>query len=145
MIPFYDVSAMGGSKKGADMEAVVNPSGYIDIGDELRESQAAMRVYGNSMMPNYPSGCVVGLKPVNDNIIEYGKVYVVETDDNRYVKRLYKSDEGLLCYNDNIALFTEGSRKGLPYYEEFTIPFESVRKVHRVIGVIKRNENSLII
>ena len=139
-IPLYDTYAIGGdNRKGADMDAVTNPSAYINIGDLLKGSESAMRVYGNSMLPNYPSGCVIGIKKVNDGIIQGGKVYVIETLDHRYVKRIYEVEGGLECYSDNTNCFTEGVKKGKPYYDTFIIPKESVVRIFRVVGRIINN------
>lgn len=147
LIPFYDVEAAAGANTVVDVMPVQNPSGSIDVGDLLSDSEAAIRIYGNSMTPNYPSGCVVGLREVRDGVVEFGNVYVIETTDNRYLKRLFKDKEGkgYLCYSDNNQVFADGIRKGEAYYEPFTIPFESIIRMYRVTGVIKRNENSPII
>ncbi|OSZ79290.1 hypothetical protein CAP35_13840 [Chitinophagaceae bacterium IBVUCB1] len=146
-IPFYDVEAIAGSQVAeADMMPITKPKTMIDVGDLLRDSECAIRIYGNSMTPNYPSGCVVGLRKVNDGIIEYGKVYVVETEDNRYLKRLFKTgdDETYELYSDNVMVYAEGPRKGKFYYEPFLIHKSAIRSIYRVTGVIKRNENSPI-
>ena len=145
LIPFYDVEAAAGHDD-VDMLPITRHSSMIDVGDMLRDSECAIRIYGNSMVPNYPSGCVVGLREVKDNIIEYGNVYVIETTDNRYLKRIFKdkTGKGYNCYSDNTQVFTEGPRTGEPFYEPFIIPFEVKERIYRVIGVIKRNENSSI-
>lgn len=146
-IPFYDVDAIGGNNAAADMQPVTHPTATIDVGDMLRDSECAIRIYGNSMTPNYPSGCVVGLRIVTDGIIEYGNVYVIETNDNRYLKRLYQDEHGrgYMCYSDNDMKFEKGARAGKFCYEPFVIPFEAIAHIYRVTGVIKRNENSMII
>lgn len=54
-IPFYDADAAAGPD-AVDMSPINAPAGTIDVGDLLSDSTAAMRVYGNSMLPNYPPG-----------------------------------------------------------------------------------------
>ena len=100
-----------------------------------------MRVYGNSMVPNYPAGCVVGLKTHSDSFIEPGSVYVIETAENRYLKRLYynKDKTAFRCVSDNHMLHDSGPMKGELYYPDFEIPFNEVIRLSRVTGVIKRN------
>lgn len=120
-------------------DALVNESQHIDISGLLRGCECAIRVNGGSMLPNYPSGCIIGLKLCTDGIIEGGNVYVIETSDNKYVKRIYKTEKGLECYSDNVVLFTEGQRKGKPLYESFIIPMEKVEKIYRVVGRIINN------
>lgn len=140
LIPFYDVEAAAGN--GYDVEmSPARQSGMIEIGTVLRDSQSAIRVYGNSMVPNYPAGCVIGLKLHTDSFIEPGRVYVVETLENRYLKRLYYTDDkaSFHCLSDNQMKYEDGPRKGKLYYQDFEIPINDVIRLHRVVGVIKRN------
>lgn len=141
MIPFYDAEAAAGTSYGMDMSPVSRPSKMIRMGDFLSDSEAAIQVFGNSMTPNYPAGCIVGTKLHTDSFIEPGSVYVIETRDNRYIKRLYYSDDGeyFECESDNHMLYEDGARKGKPFYPMFKIPFDEVVRLHRVTGVIKRN------
>lgn len=140
LIPFYDAEAAAGMDYGVSMEPS-RQAGMIEIGSVLRDSESAIRVYGNSMVPNYPAGCVIGLKLHRDSFIEPGQVYVVETRDNRYLKRLYYSDDHSCfhCLSDNHMKYEDGPRKGQLYYQDFEIPISEVIRLHRVVGVIKRN------
>lgn len=140
VIPLYDADAAAGNAYGVNMSPA-RPVEMIQIGGFLRESEAALRVYGNSMTPNYPAGCVVGLRPHNDSFIEPGCVYVIETTDNRFLKRLYynKNKTAFRCVSDNHMVHETGPMTGEYYYPEFDIPFDSVRRLFRVVGVIKRN------
>ena len=140
LIPFYDADAAAGNNYEMDMM----PSrqvGMIEIGSVLRDCESAIRVYGNSMVPNYPAGCVIGLKLHTDSFIEPGRVYVVETRNNRYLKRLYytKDKKAFHCLSDNTMKYEDGPRKGELYYQDFEIPLDEVVRLHRVVGVIKRN------
>ncbi|AWH74845.1 hypothetical protein DCS32_11945 [Dokdonia sp. Dokd-P16] len=144
LIPLYDIGSTRRENSRGEI-GEFNPIEMIDVGDILRDSKSAMRVYGNSMIPNYPSGCIVGLNEVKDNIINFGDVYVIETIDNRYIKRIYDADDSLECYSDNISKFTEGPRAGKYCYETFNMPKESVIRVHRVVGVIIRNQNGSLL
>lgn len=141
MIPFYDAQAVAGNFYEMDMSAHTRPSKMIRMGDFLNDSEAAIQVFGNSMTPNYPAGCIIGTKLHTDSFIEPGTVYVIETRDNRYLKRLYycEGEDCFECVSDNHMLSDEGSRKGKPCYPSFKIPFNEVVRLHRVTGVIKRN------
>lgn len=140
LIPFYDAEAAAGTQYSMDM-LPSRPVGMIEIGSVLRDCESAIRVYGNSMVPNYPAGCVIGLKLHTDSFIEPGRVYVVETRDNRYLKRLYytKDKKSFHCLSDNTMKYEDGPRKGELYYQDFEIPIDEVVRLHRVVGVIKRN------
>lgn len=140
VIPLYDAEAAAGNGYEMDMSPA-RPIEMIQIGGFLRESEAALRVYGSSMIPHYPPGCIVALKPWVERFIEPGAVYVVETSSNRYLKRLmYNADKtALRCLSDNTIRHEDGSAKGELCYPEFEIPVEDVRRLFRVVGVIKRN------
>lgn len=148
-IPYYDAQASGGLIE-TDMTAIHAPAGTIDVGDLLHDSQAAIRIYGNSMNPNYPPGCVVGLTKVTNAFIEPGEVYVIETTDNRMLKRLFYNNDDpesdmITCYSDNLMKFEGGSRNGKPAYPPFNLPKKEIKNLFMVTGVIKRNSNSIII
>lgn len=140
VIPFYDAEAAAGVSYGMDMTPS-RPVGMIEIGGLLKDSESALRVYGNSMIPNYPAGCVVGVKMHTDSFIELGAVYVIETSDNRYLKRIFynKDKTAFRCVSDNHMVQESGPMKGEFFYPDFEIPFSEVRRIFRVVGVIKRN------
>ena len=140
VIPYYDAEVAAGTAYGMEMTQA-RPSGMIEIGGLMKDSEFALRVYGNSMVPNYPAGCVIGLKQYNERFIEPGTVYVVETSENRYLKRLYynKEKSAFRCLSDNHMKHESGPMTGEYFYPEFEIPFEDVRRLLRVTGVIKRN------
>ena len=141
VIPFYDAEAAAGTQYGVDMTARASAMALIEIGNVLNDSEVAIRVYGNSMVPNYPAGCVIGVKITHETFIVPGHVYVVETADNRYLKRLYysKDKQALRCISDNTMLHESGSMKGEYIYPEFEIPLSEVKQLWQVVGVIKRN------
>ena len=83
-IPFYDVIAVGGSSIMLhDQEAVSGVSEMIDPGTFLRAATGALRVYGHSMYPKYPAGCIVAFKasskPIPE-VIVWGEDYVIELE-----------------------------------------------------------------
>lgn len=148
-IPFFDVNAEGGIG-GGDMSPISQASGTLEVGDLLKDSEAAMRISGNSMIPNYPPGCVVGLIKRFNSFIEPGEVYVIETRDGRMLKRVFYKDDNtgghlLTCYSDNIMTFQGGARDGRQAYPPFDLPREEILNLYTVVGVIKRNTNSLIV
>lgn len=147
-IPFYDVEATGGIN-GADVSPVSNPTSTIDIGDFLRDSEAAIRMAGNSMMPGYPPGCILGLVPKRGAGIIPGEVYVYEDQDGRHCKRLfYKNDDPTsdvyACYSDTTTKFESGPREGKLFYPAYEVKADQIVKMWVVVGVIKRNINGAI-
>lgn len=147
-VPLFEAQASAGGNHAIELAPVTQPTQYIELGDMLRnDSQAALYIFGNSMTPNYPSGCIVGLRLSTDGIIQPGEVYVVETDDSRYLKRLYNNEDqsAYECYSDNTMTFETGPKKGHYMYPLFTIHKDRVRRLFIVTGVIKRNTNSAVL
>lgn len=140
VIPYFDAEVAAGTQYGMEMTPAA-PAGWIEIGGILKDSEFAMRVYGNSMVPNYPAGCVIGLRRYTENFIEPGTVYVIETAENRFLKRLYYNENktAFSCISDNHMKHESGPREGKYFYPEFEIPLNDVKRLFRVTGVIKRN------
>lgn len=148
-IPFYDAPAQGGVSE-TDMTPIHAPAGTIDVGDLLNDSEAAIRIYGNSMLPNYPPGCVVGLIKCDSLSIEPGETYVIETRTRRILKRLFypgdkPSGDRFMCISDNTMKFEGGARDGQLAYPAFEMEKKEIKSLYVVSGVIKRNANSIII
>jgi phage repressor protein C with HTH and peptisase S24 domain len=121
---------------------------YIDVGDLLRDSEAAFVVYGNSMTPAYPSGCILGIRRNLDGFIQPGETYLLVTKSNRVFKRLFYNDDNtkFVCYSDNTMMHETGPRKGKYAYPSFEVDIETdVVEVYDVIGMIKRNRPTGII
>lgn len=140
LIPLFDAEAAAGSAYGVSMDAA-RQVGLIEIGSMLRDSEAAIRVYGNSMIPNYPPGCVIGVRQHMDSFIIPGKVYVIETRNDRYLKRLFHTQDktALRCLSDNTIKFDDGPMAGEFCFPDFEIPLDEITRVFKVVGVIKRN------
>lgn len=148
-VPLYDAQTLAGTGD-VDMTPINTPAGSIDVGDLLHDSEAAIRIYGNSMIPNYPPGCVVGLVKVNNRYIEPGEVYVIETRDSRKLKRLFYKDDNpdsdtIILYSDNTMKFDGGPRHGKFAYPMAEIKRSEIIQLYAVTGVIKRNSNSVIV
>lgn len=141
VIPFFDAEAAAGNQYGMDMTPRASPLALIEIGNVLADSELAVRVYGNSMVPNYPAGCVIGVKETHETFIVPGSVYVVETGENRYLKRLYYAagKDALRCVSDNTMTHESGPMRGEYVYPDFEIPLKEVKRLWQVVGVIKRN------
>ena len=141
VIPFFDAEAAAGNQYGMDMTPRASPLALIEIGNVLADSELAVRVYGNSMVPNYPAGCVIGVKETHETFIVPGSVYVVETGENRYLKRLYYAagKDALRCVSDNTMTHESGPMRGEYVYPDFEIPLKDVKRLWQVVGVIKRN------
>lgn len=145
LIPFYDdVSTIGGiNQLGANMDAVTEPTEYIDAGDWFRDATAAIRHYGESMV-EYPTGCILALKEVQDrDLIVPGRDYVVETSEYRVTKRIQKGNEPgyITAYSTNQETYKDGRL----IHEPFDIPLRAVSHIYLVLGyVVKKNGETML-
>ena len=141
LVPVYNAKAAAGN---ANVDMYGSRTGWINVGDLLKDSEASLYVYGNSMIPGYPPGSLIGIRPLNESFIEPGSVYVVQTESNRYIKRLYynKDKTALICMSDNHIKHTDGPMEGDYFYPPFEIPIPAIKIIYKVIGVIKRNSVS---
>ena len=135
-VPFYrDIASIGGYN---DTVADVSSSSgkgvdAIDVGRMFPGATAAIHHYGDSMA-EYPNGCVLILKRVNDpRLIVNGKNYVIETSEYRITKRLQDSGEDYLtAYSTNRETYPDGSLIHAP----IRIPKSEVRHLDLVLGSI---------
>lgn len=143
LVPVFNTSMAAGT---STVELSGSREGWVNIGDLLKDSEGGMYVYGNSMIPGYPPGALVGIKRRYESFIEPGNIYVVQTKTNRYVKRLYynKDKTAFICLSDNHIKHTDGPMEGEYIYPPFEIPFEEVALIWDVTGVIKRNKAIMI-
>lgn len=147
-IPIVGEAAAGTDEEMAYTDLDTHYQGqYIDVGDLLSDSEAAFVVYGNSMTPAYPSGCILGIRRNFDGFIQPGETYLLQTKSNRVFKRLYYNADrtAFRCYSDNTMMYETGPMKGEYAYPPFEVKFEDVISVHDVIGMIKRNRPTGII
>ena len=101
-----------------DCESVVSPIKSVDF---------AMTVTGDSMMPEYNPGDRILIKRIDPNIfIEWGRVYVLDTDNGAVLKKLMKSEEPgyVQCVSLN------------PDVQPFEINMGAVRGWYRVLMVM---------
>lgn len=124
VVPLLPISAQGGtfndfvtSIKDNECEKVVSPVKGIDM---------AVTVSGDSMAPEYPNGCQVLIKRINEEaFIEWGKVYVLDTCNGTVIKevRRGKSEDEVECYSINPD----------PKFQPFSVKFDDIYGMYRVI------------
>lgn len=101
-----------------DCERMVSP---------VRGADYAMQITGDSMSPEYPSGSQIIIKKINEKaFIEWGKVYVLDTENGAVVKQVRRCPDPELveCVSLN------------PAYQPFTIPIKYIRGWYRVLMVL---------
>lgn len=86
-------------------------------------------VRGDSMVPHFRSGDVVACKflPLGDVFFQWGKVYVVDTDQGALIKRVAQGSSG-----DTVTLVSENTA-----YAPFEVSRGSIRHLALVLGTIR--------
>jgi Plasmid maintenance system antidote protein len=137
LIPMYDDAiSIGGMQNGvANVDGDHTPTELIDAGDWFPDATAAIRHYGDSM-DEYPSGCILVLKRVNDlRLIIWGRNYLVETTEYRITKQLQDGGElSIVGYSSNKDTYPDGRQIHSPIY----IPKDSIRYIYQVIGCVTK-------
>jgi hypothetical protein len=141
LIPVYDASTIGGiNERIANIDSVSQPEEWIDAGEWFSEATAAIHHYGDSMI-EYPSGCILALKHINDlQKIIWGKNYVVETDEYRITKRLQKglSEEYVRAYSTNEETYQDGTL----IHQPMDILLNSIIRLELVLGYVVKEQSS---
>lgn len=125
-VPLLPISAQAGtlndfvvSIKGSDAERIISP---------IKGADFAITVSGDSMAPEYPNGSQILIKKINENsFIEWGKVYVLDTNNGVVVKILNEIENApnyLLCTSIN----SDQTR-----YAPFRVPRADILGVYRVM------------
>lgn len=135
-IPLYDDVTIGGNNEMvANVNEAARPAEWIDAGDWFPNATSAIHHYGESMV-EYPSGCILALKRVNDSrLLLNGENYVIETEEFRITKRILDDGEDIIAYSTNRETYPDGRLIHAP----IRIPKESIRHLDLVLGcVIKK-------
>src|ERR1035437_4943883 len=125
LIPLIPISAQGGTLtdftmaiKDYDTEKIISP---------IKGADFAITVTGDSMAPEFPNGCQILLKKINcDSFIEWGRVYVLDTNNGVVIKIINEIEEcpELLCTSMN----ADQTR-----YAPFKVPKPDILGMYRVL------------
>lgn len=123
-VPLLPVSAQGGSFndfvesiKTSDCERIISPVKAVDL---------AVTVSGDSMAPEYPSGCKILIKKIHEEaFIEWGKVYVLDTCNGTVIKEVHKgkSEDEVECHSINPD----------PKFQPFSVKRNDIYGMYRVL------------
>ena len=101
-----------------DCEKMVSP---------IKGADYAIKIYGDSMSPEYPSGSLCLIKRIDERqFIAWNEVYVLDTDNGAVIKKIRRTDrDGIVeCVSIN------------PNYQPFTIDTAFVHGWYRVLMVM---------
>ena len=121
-VPLLSTAAHGGSLIGFDegdniqCEMIMSPVTNADI---------ALTVAGDSMSPEYPNGCRVFIRKINEAaFLDWGCTYVLDTINGIVIKNIFPKDgdeSKVVCRSIN------------PNYPDFTISKVDVRGWYKVV------------
>ena len=93
----------------------------------IKGADYAIKVSGDSMSPEYPSGCIALIKRVNEKaFLEWGKVYVLDTENGAIIKKIRKTEN-----TDEVECISLN-----PNYQPFRVKTAFVRGWYRVLMVL---------
>ncbi len=122
-VPLLPISAQGGYLN--DFESQIMEYDCEKVLSPVKGATLAMTITGDSMSPEYPNGCRVLLKKINDRaFIEWGRTYVLDTENGAVVKNVHP------CPNDDSSIIC---RSVNPNFEPFKVKKTSVRGWYRVL------------
>lgn len=137
-VPVYDMQAQASGVGSFDDENPDLPKSYVQV-PGFDDCSFAVYVWNHSMYPTYENGCMVIVKKINNlKAIQYGSVYLIITDEQRVVKRVYEDDDPdwLQLVSDNQELM----KSGKPKHPAYRVEKKYIKFLYLVKGTIKRTE-----
>ena len=126
-IPLIPLDAMAGYFEGEMQVLLRDCERYIVPG--MPRADFLITVKGDSMMPSYFPGDIVACVrvPIKDVFFQFGRVYVLDTNQGAIIKRIEKSED-----DESILIGSENEK-----YSPFTLHLSQVRSIALVIGLIR--------
>lgn len=129
-IPLIPVDAVAGFN-GIDSPTIQIHDCQRYLVPEFQQLNAEfmIRVSGSSMYPKYSSGDILACRKLTSyHFIQWGKIYVIDSEQGAMVKRLFPCEEDadhVICKSDN------------PNYPPFKLPTTEIRSLSIVLGAIR--------
>jgi phage repressor protein C with HTH and peptisase S24 domain len=113
-------------------------SEYVTM-DGLNEC-IGIYVYGDSMNPEYKAGDIVFVRRLTDaSEIDYGRAYVIVTQNERVLKCIYQSKHDADCLR--LTSFNEDTnRHGDRLFPDKEIKKENILFIYKVVGMFRREQ-----
>ena len=127
-VPLIPLDAIGGRLDGFANNGVTLTQ-CETVPTPFKGAQFAISVRGQSMSPTYPSGCVLFISKNIADWVEWGKVYVLDTENGVIVKQLAPSTRG----NDFVCC---KSFNDAPEFAPFDVPKSTIFGIYRVVGAL---------
>jgi SOS-response transcriptional repressor LexA len=131
MVPVFNLDARGGFASNDELRDEY-VTGLMPFSRSIAtEGDLVISVYGDSMAPKYPSGCMILIRKVEmwREYLELGATYVLElTDYRRIIKTIKKGSESNSFLLESIN----------PNYEPSEVPKSMINLIFSVVMSIQR-------
>ena len=129
-IPLIPIDAVAGFNGWDETGVSELDCAHYDVPDfAAAHADVLIRVSGSSMYPKYSSGDILACRKILEvNCIQWGKIYVIDSQQGAMVKRLFEIEgdaEHILCKSDNAN------------YPPFKLPKNEIRSLSIVVGAIR--------
>ena len=125
-VPLLSISETGSMLDAFERQC--NNSECEKIISPIKDATLAIAITGDSMSPEYPSGCKVLVKKIEEAMfIEWGRTYVLDTINGVVIKNIFPC----VANNDKITC-----RSVNPNYPDFDINRADIKAWYRVLLVM---------
>lgn len=127
-VPLLPVQAMGGGLSEFSEGVLANKCEHI--ASPVKDADLAITVYGESMSPEYPSGCMVFVKKIDEErFIEWGCTYVLDTINGVVIKNVFpcekeNGEKKIICRSIN------------PNFPDFEVRTEDISGMYKVLMMV---------
>jgi phage repressor protein C with HTH and peptisase S24 domain len=123
--PRLPVSAAAGSLAEYSQGVLREQCEQMPIIRNFPDYDYTMFIKGNSMEPKYESGDEIAIKKA-DYIIEWGKDYVLDTQDGVIFKKIYEDGDNIRCVSYNHE-----------EYPDFLVPKSIIYGYYKFVGLVR--------
>ena len=124
-VPVLPTEAMAGTL--GDFALAVQDYECERMVSPIKGADFAIKIQGDSMSPEYPSGSVCLIKKFNEKaFIEWGKVYVLDTENGAVIKQIRRTDR------ENVVECVSLN----PAFQPFTIECSYIKGWYRILMLI---------
>jgi phage repressor protein C with HTH and peptisase S24 domain len=123
--PRLPVSAAAGSLSQYSQGVLLEQCEQMPVIRNFPDYDYTMFIKGNSMEPKYESGDEIAIKKA-EFVIEWGKDYVLDTEDGVIFKKIYDEGANIRCVSYNHD-----------EYPDFLVPKEIIFGFYKFVGLVR--------
>lgn len=123
--PRLPVSAAAGSLSQYNQGVLLEQCEQVPVIRNFPDYDYTMFIKGNSMEPKYESGDEIAIKKA-EFVIEWGKDYVLDTEDGIIFKKIYEDGDNIRCVSYNHD-----------EYPDFLVPKGIIYGYYKFVGMVR--------